>query len=81
PAAGQAQPRVAAVGRAAAVVRGCGVPMFMSFLTSVVAFLSLAVSSFSGAVHFGIMIAAAILGALLLSLLIAGWQLARMEVA
>ena len=77
PQPGQAQPRVAAVGRAAAVVRGCGVPMFMSFLTSVVAFLSLAVSSFSGAVHFGIMIAAAILGALLLSLLIAGWQLAR----
>ena len=73
--------RSAAVGRAAAVVRGCGVPMFMSFLTSVVAFLSLAVSSFSGAVHFGIMIAAAILGALLMSLLIAGWQLARTEVA
>ena len=71
----------AEVGRAAAVVRGCGVPMFMSFLTSAVAFLSLAVSSFSGAVHFGIMIAAAILGALLLSLLIAGWQLARTEVA
>ena len=69
------------IGRAAAVVRGCGVPMFMSFLTSVVAFLSLAVSSFSGAVHFGIMIAAAILGALLLSLLIAGWHLARTEVA
>ena len=81
PAAGQAHSRVAAVGRAAAVVRGCGVPMFMSFLTSVVAFLSLAVSSFSGAVHFGIMIAAAILGALLLSLLIAGWQLAHTEVA
>ncbi len=81
PAPGPAHARVAAVGRAAAVVRGCGVPMFMSFLTSVVAFLSLAVSSFSGAVHFGIMIAAAILGALLLSLLIAGWQLARMEVA
>ena len=73
--------RAALVGRAAAVVRGCGVPMFMSFLTSVVAFLSLAVSSFSGAVHFGIMIAAAILGALVLSLLIAGWQLARTEVA
>ena len=72
--------RSAAVGRAAAVVRGCGVPMFMSFLTSVVAFLSLAVSSFSGAVHFGIMIAAAILGALVMSLLIAGWQLARTEV-
>ena len=80
-ATGPAHARVAAVGRAAAVVRGCGVPMFMSFLTSVVAFLSLAVSSFSGAVHFGIMIAAAILGALLLSLLIAGWQLARTEVA
>lgn len=72
--------RPAAVGRAAAIVRGCGVPMFMSFLTSLVAFLSLAVSSFSGAVHFGIMIAAAILGALVLSLLIAGWQLARTEV-
>ena len=67
--------------RAAAVVRGCGVPMFMSFLTSAVAFLALAVSSFSGAVHFGIMIAAAILGALVMSLLIAGWQLARTEVA
>ena len=73
--------RAVLVGRAAAVVRGCGVPMFMSFLTSVVAFLSLAVSSFSGAVHFGIMIAAAILGALVMSLLIAGWQLARTEVA
>ena len=73
--------RATAVGRAAAVVRGCGVPMFMSFLTSVVAFLSLAVSSFSGAVHFGIMIAAAILGALVMSLLIAGWHLARTEVA
>ena len=71
----------AEIGRASAIVRGCGVPMFMSFLTSVVAFLSLAVSSFSGAVHFGIMIAAAILGALLLSLLLAGWQLARTEVA
>ena len=80
-ATGTAPAKVAAVGRAAAVVRGCGVPMFMSFLTSVVAFLSLAVSSFSGAVHFGIMIAAAILGALLMSLLIAGWQLARTEVA
>ena len=69
------------VGQAAAIVRGCGVPMFMSFLTSVVAFLALAVSSFSGAVHFGIMIAAAILGALVLSLLLAGWHLARSEVA
>ena len=70
----------ARVGQASAIVRGCGVPMFMSFLTSVVAFLALAVSSFSGAVHFGIMIAAAILGALVLSLLIAGWHLARREV-
>ena len=69
------------VGQAAAIVRGCGVPMFMSFLTSVVAFLALAVSSFSGAVHFGIMVAAAILGALVLSLLLAGWHLARSEVA
>ena len=80
-AAARGRHSAAEVGRAAAVVRGCGVPMFMSFLTSAVAFLSLAVSSFSGAVHFGIMIAAAILGALLLSLLIAGWQLARTEVA
>ena len=69
------------VGQAAAIVRGCGVPMFMSFLTSLVAFLALAVSSFSGAVHFGIMIAAAILGALVLSLLIAGWHLAGRKVA
>ena len=43
----------ARVGQASAIVRGCGVPMFMSFLTSVVAFLALAVSSFSGAVHLG----------------------------
>ena len=64
-----------------AIVRGCGVPMFMSLLTSVVAFLSLAVSSFAGAVHFGIMIAAAISGALVLSLFIAAWELARPEVA
>ena len=76
-----ARGKAATVGRAAAVVRGCGVPTFMSFLTSLVAFLSLAVSSFSGAVHFGIMIAAAILGALVLSLLIAGWHLSRTEVA
>jgi len=71
----------ARVGYASAIVRGCGVPMFMSFLTSVTAFLALAVSSFSGAVHFGIMIAVAILGALVLSLLIAGWHLAHREVA
>ena len=71
----------ARVGQAAAIVRGCGVPTFMSFLTSIVAFLALAVSSFSGAVHFGMMVAAAILGALLLSLLIAGWHLPRTEVA
>ena len=62
--------------RADAIVRGCGVPMFMSFLTSVAAFLSLAVSSFAGAVHFGMMIAAAISGALVLSLFIAAWELA-----
>ena len=67
--------------RADAVVRGCGVPMFMSFLTSVAAFLSLAVSSFAGAVHFGMMIAAAISGALVLNLFIAAWELARPEVA
>ena len=71
----------ARIGQASAIVRGCGVPTCMSFLTSLAAFLALAVSSFSGAVHFGMMIAAAILGALLLSLLLAGWQLARTEVA
>ena len=71
----------ASLRRADAVVRGCGVPMFMRFLTSVAAFLSLAVSSFAGAVHFGMMIAAAISGALVLSLFIAAWELARPEVA
>ncbi len=60
---------------AIAVARGSGVPVFMSFLTSVVAFLSLAVSSFAGAVHFGMMIAAAIAGAFVLSLFIATWDL------
>ena len=60
---------------AIAVARGSGVPVFMSFLTSVVAFLSLAISSFAGAVHFGMMIAAAIAGAFVLSLFIATWEL------
>ncbi len=60
---------------AIAVARGSGVPVFMSFLTSVVAFLSLAVSSFAGAVHFGMMIAAAIAGAFVLSLFVATWEL------
>lgn len=60
---------------AVAVARGSGVPVFMSFLTSVVAFLSLALSSFAGAVHFGMMIAAAIAGAFVLSLFIATWEL------
>ena len=60
---------------AIAVARGSGVPVFMSFLTSVVAFLSLALSSFAGAVHFGMMIAAAIAGAFVLSLFIATWEL------
>ncbi len=60
---------------AVAVARGSGVPVFMSFLTSVVAFLSLAISSFAGAVHFGMMIAAAIAGAFVLSLFVAAWEL------
>ena len=60
---------------AIAVARGSGVPVFMSFLTSVAAFLSLATSSFAGAVHFGMMIAAAIAGAFVLSLFIATWEL------
>ena len=60
---------------AIAVARGSGVPVFMSFLTSVVAFLSLALSSFAGAVHFGMMIAAAIAGAFVLSLFVATWEL------
>ena len=60
---------------AIAVARGSGVPVFMSFLTSVAAFLSLAISSFASAVHFGMMIAAAIAGAFVLSLFIATWEL------
>lgn len=60
---------------AIAVARGSGVPVFMSFLTSVVAFLSLTLSSFAGAVHFGMMIAAAIAGAFVLSLFIATWEM------
>jgi len=60
---------------AVAVARGSGVPVFMSFLTSVVAFLSLALSSFAGAVHFGMMIAAAIAGAFVVSLYVATWEL------
>ncbi len=70
-------PAASLIRRAHAVVRGCGVPTCMSFLTSVAAFLSLAVSSFAGAVHFGVMIATAIAGALVLSLFIAAWELAR----
>ena len=66
---------VAGIRLAIAVARGSGVPVFMSFLTSVVAFLSLALSSFAGAVHFGMMIAAAIAGAFVLSLFIATWEL------
>ena len=66
---------IAGIRLAIAVARGSGVPVFMSFLTSVVAFLSLALSSFAGAVHFGMMIAAAIAGAFVLSLFIATWEL------
>ena len=42
------------------LIRKSGVPVFLSFLTSVFAFVSLDLSSFSGAVHFGIMLSAAI---------------------
>ena len=66
---------VAGIRLAIAVARGSGVPVFMSFLTSVVSFVSLALSSFAGAVHFGMMIAAAIAGAFVLSLFIATWEL------
>lgn len=79
--AGRGATAAARAGQAAAIVRGFGVPACMSFLSSAVAFLSLALSSFSGAVHFGIMIAAAILGALVLSLLIAAWHLPRAKPA
>ncbi|MDD9989775.1 MAG: hypothetical protein OXQ31_26140 [Spirochaetaceae bacterium] len=76
------RPDADATGRlrlAIAVARGSGVPVFMSFLTSVVAFLSLAVSSFAGAVHFGMMIAAAIAGAFVLSLYVATWELPAVQ--
>ncbi len=42
------------------LIRKSGVPVFLSFLTSVFAFVSLCLSSFSGAVHFGLMLSAAI---------------------
>jgi predicted RND superfamily exporter protein len=38
------------------LIRNSGIPVFLSFLTSVVAFASLYLSSFSGAVHFGVML-------------------------
>ncbi len=47
-------------GYGSALVKYSGVPVFLSFLTSVVAFASLYLSSFSGAVQFGVMLAAAI---------------------
>jgi hypothetical protein len=42
------------------LIRKSGVPVFLSFLTSLFAFVSLYLSSFSGTVHFGIMLSAAI---------------------
>jgi predicted RND superfamily exporter protein len=42
------------------LIRSGGLPVFLSFLTSVVAFSSLLLSSFAGAAHFGLLISAAI---------------------
>jgi len=42
------------------LIRSGGLPVFLSFLTSLVAFSSLYLSSFSGAAHFGFLISAAI---------------------
>jgi len=42
------------------LIRSGGLPVFFSFLTSLVAFSSLYLSSFRGAAHFGLLIAAAI---------------------
>jgi len=45
------------------LIRSGGLPVFLSFLTSFVAFSSLYLSSFAGAAHFGILISAAITSA------------------
>jgi len=42
------------------LIRSGGLPVFFSFLTSLVAFSSLLLSSFSGAAHFGLLISTAI---------------------
>jgi predicted RND superfamily exporter protein len=42
------------------LIRSGGLPVFLSFLTSFVAFSSLYLSSFSGAAHFGLLISVAI---------------------
>ena len=42
------------------LIRSGGLPVFFSFLTSLVAFSSLFLSSFAGAAHFGLLISAAI---------------------
>jgi predicted RND superfamily exporter protein len=42
------------------LIRSGGLPVFLSFLTSIVAFSSLYLSSFSGAAHFGFLISVAI---------------------
>jgi hypothetical protein len=42
------------------LIRSGGLPVFLSFLTSLVAFSSLYLSSFSGAIHFGFLISIAI---------------------
>jgi predicted RND superfamily exporter protein len=48
-------------------MRNGGVPVFLSFSTSLVAFASLFLSSFSGANHLAFLISAAILSAFVLS--------------
>jgi predicted RND superfamily exporter protein len=48
-------------------VRSGGVPVFFSFMTSMVALSSLYFSSFSGAVHFALLLSAAIGSAFFIS--------------
>ena len=53
-----------------AVTRGAGVPVLLSFLTSLFALTTLFLSSFSGAVHMGLLMIIAITSALLINVLV-----------
>jgi predicted RND superfamily exporter protein len=52
------------------LVRAGGVPIFLSFMTSLVAFASLYLSSFSGAVHFAFLLSAALGSAFFLAVFV-----------